>query len=130
MGVSLNNSPMNKAFCKKYSAFPSYSSLPKGTLIFLTITAVLIIILLSFFVSGCGTPQKATSQPQTHPQVRKEPVPVDTLPKLHKQDLLKTDTFDIGLILPFYLDSVVGEIPDTEEVNYPQESTLAIEFYN
>lgn len=117
---------MNRTFCHRVFARVFSTVLSKGTLI----TAVMFTgVLLSLLLSGCGTPQKAAAPLDTLPYTGVKPLPADTLPKIRKEDVLKIDTFDIGLILPFYLDSV-EEIPDTVEVNYPQESALAIEFYN
>lgn len=89
-------------------------------------------LLLLIFIAGC-TSQKATSQTDTFPaiipavekkeeQVIEENQPVEDLP-------IVPDTFDIGLTLPFYLDSVRA-LPDSVDVSYYDKSTLAIEFYN
>ncbi|HXH20157.1 MAG TPA: ABC transporter substrate-binding protein [Chitinophagales bacterium] len=97
---------------------------------------VVLIAAFLLFIVSC-TSQKVTSQTDTLPQAipagNRQPA-VDTLRekeyKKHKEDDLPViDTFDIALILPFYLDSV-REIPDTVEVSYYQQSELAIEFYN
>lgn len=86
--------------------------------------------ILLFFIAGCST-QNVTSQPDTSPtlspaeptqEVWQGEIPLPDLP-------LGPDTFDIGLVLPFFLDSVY-RLPDTVEVNYYEKSTLAIEFYN
>jgi ABC-type branched-subunit amino acid transport system substrate-binding protein len=93
---------------------------------------VLALVLITLFVAGCGSSKKATSQTdsvQLKPIIQKDTsataLPDTTIPQARPM----VDTFDIALILPFYLDSV-GEIPDSVEVNYYDESKLAIEFYN
>jgi len=87
--------------------------------------------ILLLFISSCTT-QKVTSQTNTSPTVKpKEEKTGEVFQEEKKQDDLPLgpDTFDIGLILPFYLDSV-SRLPDSVEVNYFDQSTLAIEFYN
>ncbi len=123
-----NNSRMNKSFSERsrLSLFQGKVKLPIPII-------VLALVLLTLLVAGCGSSKKAASQTDSvhlKPVIEKA-APSDTL----AGDTIVTavrpliDTFDIALILPFYLDSA-GEIPDTAEVNYYNESELAIEFYN
>lgn len=101
---------------------------------FFTVKRIIVfsLLLVVLVIAGCGTSQKASSQTDNMhktPSPPEESHPVDTIREIPAVAENRIDTFDISLMLPFYLDSV-REIPDTVEVNYFEDSKLAIEFYN
>lgn len=87
-------------------------------------------LIVLLFITSCAS-QNVTSQTDTSPTLPPKEFPQEVVQEEIKLPDLPVgpDTFDIGLILPFYLDSVY-RLPDSVEVNYYGKSTLAIEFYN